>query len=106
MKVKIPQGLRIGAYNYSLRFDENIRDDEGYTGFTNFRREEIVVLPQLAPMRRLATLFHEWVHAAEDAYHFRISEDDNWRVVESFVELLCNNFELEFDWSEIKELST
>ncbi len=106
MKIKVPQKIKIGLCELAVKCNQHLRDDEGYAGITNFRTSEIQVLPQLVPRRKDATLLHELIHVFEDMYHFRLSEDDNWRIAEGMLEFMVNNLGIEFDWSEIKELST
>ena len=105
MKVKIPQKIKIGLCELVVKYNRHLRDDDGCAGIANFRTGEIQIMPQLAPRRKDVTLMHEVVHIFEDVYHFRLSEDDNWRIAEGIVELLVNNLGIEFDWSSIKELS-
>lgn len=104
VKIKVPKMFKAGGvYPYKIVYNSHLRDDEGYIGAVNFRKEVIEILPQLAPRRKDEDLLHELIHIFEDIYHFQIDEQTNHRIAEGFLDFLVNALGIELDWSDFEE---
>ena len=77
MRVKIPDTIRIGGFDYKITFDL-INNEEGsnWGWWRNFPQK--IELSKEAPaQRRSHTFIHELLHAIDDTYlGNKLSEDD------------------------------
>ncbi len=105
MKVKIPQKIKISTHEYSIGYETHLSEDEGFRGVCNHRTQAIKIDPTLPPSRRDQTLLHEIGHIVSKVYVMDENEDNIDRLAQGYAELLFNNLGIEFDWSDIKELS-
>jgi len=105
VKIKVPQKIKIATHEYRVEFNPLIRHEENLTGSANHLRQRIQVDPLIAPSQKLVTLLHEVNHVISDVYSCKLGEDEIDKMAQGFAELLADNFNLQFDWSDIKELS-
>ncbi len=100
MKVKIPKQIRVGSHIYLLSIDNSIWKEECQQGQANHFRKTIKVDPHIVSSERNVTLLHETIHVISAVYNVAIEEADVDRIAQGMAELLFNNLEIEFDWSE------
>jgi len=69
--------------------------------------QEIVLDRSCQPKSEVGQIFlHEFMHVIERHMGMKLEDNDIERISEGFYDLLVNNLGLEFDWSDIKELSS
>ena len=103
MKIKVPQVIRIGAYDYRVSYKLNLRVDDGYTGAINHREQVITIEPCYSAMGQNVSLLHEIFHLIDHVYQCHLDEENASRMAGGIAEFLFNNLNIELDWSDIEE---
>ena len=103
VRVKIPAEIKIGAYEYRLSLDANLREDEERDGTICFRKEEITVAGKAPMMRKNTALIHEVLHLADKNYEMQLNESQICQLSHAVAEFLFNNLGIDLDWSDIPE---
>ena len=106
MKIKVPQKIRISAEDYEIFFQPHLSVDDAQSGQVWFRKNLIRVDPCFPRSAQFATLIHEVIHIIDRCYKCHLEEDNVERLARGISEFLANNLGIEFDWSDIKELSS
>ena len=101
MKVKVPKEIKIATHPYKVAYDSHLRHDEACYGQVNHRNQKINIELSVPLSVKNQTLIHEIVHIVDKVYVCRMDEDDLERISNGMAELLFNNLNIEFDWSEI-----
>lgn len=99
MKVKVPKTIRIGVYNYEIKFVD--LDDYGLLGQCLTDEGLIKIAPRKPSGVTNVSFLHEVTHAVNDVYRCRIEDDNIDRIAHGIAEFLFNNLGIEFDWSDI-----
>ena len=103
MKLKLPSVLKFGARHYNLGYKAHLHVDDGLKGVAYHRRETIGIDPIISKMDKDITLIHEAVHIINRQFSCHLEEDNVDRLGEGFFAFLSDNFDIEFDWSNIKD---
>lgn len=76
MKIKIPEKLKIGGFDYTITFSLQYQEGEKWGWWRN--DPQLIELSQEAPeQRRGHTFLHELLHAIDDTYlGNKLEEDD------------------------------
>ena len=107
MKIKVPKNIKMGIHKYSVSFNRGLADDvERVCGLTDFEDMAIGIYPLKSQSRRDVILLHEIIHTGEEAFHFLIDEQTNFRIAECMMTFLKENLNIEFDWSDIPEVKS
>lgn len=102
MQVKIPPKIKIGTHTYTIEFDPHLHTDEKAFGQINYRTQKIRIWAEAPQSIKDQSFLHEVIHLAEHIYRVTITDEDIDRIAQCICDLLINNLEIEFDWSEIK----
>jgi len=88
MKVKVPKTIRIGALDYDIGFQRNLRLRTDYLGTCDYQLKEISIDPEY-PKTLVDTFLHEVIHMICENYKlpFRSNEDMVNRLAHGFKEL-------------------
>jgi hypothetical protein len=62
--MRIPQTLKIGAYNWTVQEDADVVAEGGVYGSTHFRTQKIFLAPDISVENKAETLLHELLHTA------------------------------------------
>lgn len=103
MKVKIPREIKIGAYNYKVVYAPNLVYDHKLLGQALAEKQLIRIEPDTTPQTKEVTLWHEIVHSINDVYGCELDENNIDRIAQGITAILKNDFNIEFDWSEISK---
>ena len=103
MKVKIPRKVKIGAYDYTIKFVPNLVYDHKLLGQSLSDKQEIRIEPKTTKQTNAVTLWHEIIHAINGVYSCEIDESNTDRIAQGIAAILQSDFGIEFDWSNIKE---
>ena len=106
VKIKIPNKVKIASHEYRIEFNPLLWHEEGLKGCANHIKQKIQVDPVLAPSQKLTTLLHEINHIISEVYRCKLDEDEIDKMAQGMAELLVDNWGIELDWSDIKELSS
>ena len=101
MKVKIPATVQIGAYEYSIKYRKGLVKHATSTGQCYASDASIWIDPDELKQVRDVTIFHELLHCIGDVERVSFEEGDIDRLAQCLTRILRDDFNLEFDWSEI-----
>ena len=104
MKIKVPQTIKIGAHTYENVLMTGLKIDQDRRGIADHRRQRVELEASMPPTMLLAVWLHEIVHIIDEVYSCKTDEDTTDRIAQGLADLFTN-WGIEFDWSEIKELS-
>ena len=100
MKVKVPQKIRIGGWDYSIVLLLSLAD-EGLAGAHNSRQIRIEINPERPKEKWMEALIHELIHAVSHVYlNHRLGEDDVSGIGEGLYQIF-GELGIEFDFSDI-----
>jgi len=106
LKVKIPKEIKIGARIYKVGFKDNLLRDDANRGQVYWHKQEMELSPNLHPQQLSVTFLHECIHIIDEHIGARIglTEENTTALSEGLYQLLKDNLDIEFDWSEIYQL--
>ena len=102
IKVKVPGEIKIGIYPYKIDLVPNLKLNKGNWGTTNHTEKTIVLDSGLPLLELNQTLLHEVFHVVSVVFMCGLDEDNVERLANGMGELLFDNLDIEFDWSDIK----
>ncbi len=102
MKIKLPKQIRIGAHTYTIRLNPDIHTDDRELGCVRHYHQLIEISPFTADSEKDECLLHEINHIIDRNYNQHLTEDNIDCMAQGMTELLRNNLEIEFDWSDIE----
>ena len=105
MKVKVPQEFKIASHTYTIKYDPKQLESTGAMGLCRHLYKEIILSNNLPESEKMENFLHEYLHCVERIWVAKLDDVDVDRIAEGLC-VLFNNLGIEFDWSEIKELST
>ena len=104
MKITISPTLLMGAFEYKVKGNSNLIFDENRYGAVTHRTKVVEIDGHiLGTSQALLSYLHELVHIIDYMFSCKLSDDDVDRIAEGFAEFLVRNWEIELDWSKIKE---
>lgn len=103
MRIKVPKEIKVGLHKYSVSYRANLYVDERCFGDENCRTLKIRIEPAVATSVKCITFLHEVLHAIDRNYSTALPDGDLDRMASGIAEFLKDNFDIEFDWSDIKE---
>lgn len=98
----MPQVIKIATHSYRVEYNPLLWYEEGLKGCVNHIREVIQIDPRLSESQKVVTFLHEVNHVISDVFHCKLDDDEIDKIAEGTAELLVDNLDLQFDWSEIK----
>ena len=101
MKIKVPRKIKIGTFDCTLNYRENMKVDEDWRGSFNQRTGEIFI-DRTCGVGKDRVFLHELLHVVDKNYECGLDEITISRMANGFAEFLFNNLGIELDWSEIK----
>ena len=105
-KIRVPRKIKIGGHWVSIFYEPMLMDNHGKMGQSRFPECEIAIQERDASeSRRLHTLFHELMHWLDHTYNNYALEEAEVDAFASGIQTLLIDLGIEFDWSDIKELS-
>jgi len=102
MKIAIPKKIKIGIHTYSVEFNSLLWYEESLKGSVNHLKQVIQIDPVIAETQKCVTFLHEVIHVINDNYRCKLDDDEVDRIAEGIAELLKDNFNIDFDWRNIK----
>ena len=103
MIVKVPRRIEVIIHPYDILLLPYLKDDDGFRGDCNTRRQQIRVDPGLPPSQRMYVLCHEIGEAIKDAYTCGVTHEDLSLITMGFAEFLTK-LGIEFDWSDVEDI--
>uniref|UniRef100_A0A6M3KLG6 SprT-like domain-containing protein n=1 Tax=viral metagenome TaxID=1070528 RepID=A0A6M3KLG6_9ZZZZ len=103
MIVKVPRSIKIGNFNFKVKFTEHLKVDDNWRGSCN-QRKGLIEIDPIAGNSMNRTLIHEVVHMIDFNYECGFDEDTTSRIANGVSELIFDNLGVELDWSGIDEL--
>ncbi len=100
IKIKVPRGIKIGAFDYKVKFTNFLKSDEGWRASCNQRRALIEVDPAGGDTINRSFL-HEIIHLIDFSYECNLDEANTSRIANGLAEFLERNLNIELDWSDI-----
>ena len=100
MDIKVPQSIKIGNFNYNVKFTEHMKVDENWRGSCSQRRGLIEIDP-IGGDSMNRTLIHEVIHMIGFNYECGFDEDTVTRIAHGVAELIFDNLGIGLDWSDI-----
>ncbi len=103
MKVKISEQVRIGSFDFLIKYVAGLASDYKLLGQTIVDRQLIKIDPNTTCQTKGITFFHELFHSVSDVYGCDLSEENIDRLAHGLLSVLERDFGIEFDWSLISE---
>ena len=101
MKVRIPKTIKLLTHTSSVKFDAKFVQAQGSCGLTRHWYQEIILDPSMPESEIAQVFFHEVFHVIERHFCVKLDDADIERLSEGLMEILVNNLNLEFDFSDI-----
>ena len=98
MKVKVSKCVAVGSHKFKVKYTPNLKVDQDWRGCAN-QRTGLIEIDPCCGVGKDGVLMHELLHLIVWEYQINISEDDIMRLANGLVAL----FNIEFDWSDIRE---
>ena len=102
MIIKVPSQIRIGAYEYCIKYREGLVKHAGSTGQCYTSDATIWIDPDELKQVKDVTFFHEVIHCISDVERLGLEESDIDRIAHCLVRILRENLDVEFDWEDIE----
>lgn len=100
MKVKIPQSVKIGNFNYKIKFTEHLKIDENWRGSCN-QRTGLIEIDPIGGDSMNRTFVHEVIHMIDFNYGCDLNEDTASRIAHGIAEFIFDNLGIELEWDDI-----
>lgn len=73
--MRIPKKVKIGAYNYTVVYKDDLREDgHSVWGLCDANNNKIYLKKGMTGRRKLEVFIHEALHAIEDSYGVSLGE--------------------------------
>ncbi len=102
MKVKIPPEIKVGIYNYQVKYTPNLHRDAAVYGRVCTNAGVLELDLDMPDHIKYTTFWHEVIHIVQDCYRLSLSDDDVDRLAQGLSQILLNNLGIELDFKEIK----
>ena len=63
MQIKIPKVIEVGAHPYTIKYDDELVEEEGLLGKHEHKKLTITIYPNQLPTNKMTTFIHEHLHA-------------------------------------------
>jgi len=103
MKVKVPQNISIGAYDYKIGYASGLVSDFKFLGQAIADKQIIKIEPDTTAQTKGISLWHELIHSIADVYGCGLDEDNINRLAQGVSSIVSRDFGIEFDWINISE---
>ena len=102
MKIKIPNKINAGAYEFSISYFKGLAKHAGALGQSMAGEGAIWIDPDEKEMVKLVTLYHEIIHSICDVERLKLADDDIDRIAQCLARIFRDDFGIELDWENIK----
>lgn len=106
VKIKVPKEIKSCTHPYKIKFNPRLWIEESLQGCINHITQILTIESALPQSQRDETLIHEILESINKHYRLRMDDDTIERMAHGFAEFLFSELGIEFDWSNIKELSS
>ena len=103
MQIKIPKVIEVGAHPYTIKYDDELVEEEGLLGKHEHKKLTITIYPNQLPTNKMTTFIHEHLHATSLVFcRDHVPEEMVLGLAEGMTQLFTQ-LGIEFDWSEVRD---
>ena len=102
MKVKVPENIAVGSFDYKIVSVPNLANDYKLLGQSLADSQVIKIEADSTPQTKAQVLFHEMVHAISDVYNCELEEKNIDRIAQGIASVLARDFGIELSWEDIE----
>ena len=102
MKVKVPQNVRIGSFDYEIVSVPHLISDYRLLGQSLTEAQVIKIDPDTTLQTKAQVIWHEILHGISEVYGCGLDDSNIDRMAQGIASTLESDFGIELDWSELE----